>query len=101
VQAVVDNANQRLTFYFYGKKDGRVVNMSSPVITSQAPPPEAKYEDDPTLPTGQVKQVDFAAWGANVYFTREVIKDGKKIISERFNSNYRPWQAVFLRGTKP
>ena len=101
VQAVVDNANQRLTFYFYGKKDGRVVNMSSPVITSQVPPPEAKYEDDPTLPTGQVKQVDFAAWGANVYFTREVIKDGKKIISERFNSNYRPWQAVFLRGTKP
>lgn len=100
VQAVIDNTAQKLTFYFYGKKDGRIVNMSTPVITSQTPPPEAKYEDDPTLVQGVVKQVDFAAWGANVYFTREVTKNGKKIISERFDSNFRPWQAVYLRGTK-
>ena len=69
-------------------------------FSPKAPPPEPLFQDDPTLPKGTVKQVDFAASGARVYFTREVKKNGKVIISDRFNSNYRPWQAVYLRGTK-
>ena len=100
IQTLVDLAELRLTFNLYGTKDGRITEISSPVITSQTPAPEPKYEDDPTLPKGQIKQVDFAAAGAKVYFTRKVTKDGKILISETFNSNYRPWQAVFLRGTK-
>jgi uncharacterized protein YabE (DUF348 family) len=70
------------------------------VILSQSPAPEPLYQDDPTLPQGQIKQIDFAAAGANVYFIYTVTKDGKEIISDKFISNYRPWQAVFLRGTK-
>ncbi|MBI2074869.1 MAG: VanW family protein [Candidatus Levybacteria bacterium] len=100
IQTVVDPDIQRLTFLFYGTKDNRQVTLSQAVITSQSPAPEALYQDDPTLPKGSVKQVDFAASGANVYFTRDVTKDGKTIISDKFFSNYRPWQAVYLRGTK-
>lgn len=100
IQTVVDLNELRLTFNLYGTKDGRISEVSTPVITSQTPAPEPRYEDDPTLPKGQVNQVDFAAAGAKVYFTRTVTKNGKVIISETFNSNYRPWQAVFLRGTK-
>lgn len=100
IQTVVDLNELRLTFNLYGTKDGRISEVSTPVITSQTPAPESRYEDDPTLPRGQVKQVDFAAAGAKVYFTRKVTKNEKVIISETFNSNYRPWQAVFLRGTK-
>ncbi len=101
IQTVVDPEELRLTFMLYGTKDGRISTVSEPVITNQTPAPEAKYEDDPNLPVGQIKQVDFAANGANVYFTRVVTKDGKTLISEKYTSNYRPWQAVFLRGTKP
>lgn len=101
IQSIIDPEELRLTFMLYGTKDGRISVISDPVITNQTPAPEAKYEDDPSLPIGQVKQVDFAANGANVYFTRTVTKDGKTIISEKYTSNYRPWQAVFLRGTKP
>ncbi len=100
IQSVVDLAELRLSFMLYGTKDGRVSEISTPVITNQTPAPEPKYENDPTLPKGQVKQVDFAAAGANVYFTRTVTKDGKVLISDKFTSNFRPWQAVFLRGTK-
>lgn len=100
VQSVIDPDNLRLTFYLYGTKDGREVTLTQPVITSQTPAPETIYQDDPTLPKGQLKQVDFAAAGANIYFTRTVKQNGKTIISERFDSNFRPWQAVFLRGTK-
>lgn len=100
VQTIIDNEEQRLTFMFYGTSDGRTSELTTPVILSQSPAPEPKYEDDPNLPKGQVKQVDFAAAGANVFFTRTVTRDGKTIISEKIASNYRPWQAVFLRGTK-
>jgi len=100
VQAFADIENEQLTFELYGTSDGRISHVSTPVILSQSPAPEPLYQDDPTLPKGQVKQVDFAAGGANVYFTYSVTKNGKEIISDKFSSNYRPWQAIFLRGTK-
>ena len=100
VQREIDLNNLSLSFYLYGTKDGRQVTMSKPVITNQSPAPEPLYQDDPTLPVGEIKQVDFAASGANVYFTRTVTKNSKTIISDKFFSNYRPWQAVYLRGTK-
>lgn len=84
----------------YGTKDGRIVNISTPVILNQTPPPPELRQDDPTLPKGTVKQVDWAAWGANVFFKRTVIRGGETIINETFKSNFRPWQAVFLVGTK-
>jgi len=100
VQSFVNPEEMSLTFELYGTSDGREVTVNKPVILSQSPAPEPLYQDDPNLPKGQVKQVDFAAPGARVYFTREVRKNGKVIISDKFSSNYRPWQAVFLRGTK-
>lgn len=100
IQTIVDQQSQRITFSLYGTKDGREVSISKATITSQTPAPEPLYQDDPTLLKGQVKQVDFAAAGANVFFTRVVKKDGKVISSSQFTSNYRPWQAVYLRGTQ-
>ncbi len=84
----------------YGTSDGRVSALSTPKILNQTPPPPELRQDDPTLPRGEVKQVDWSAWGANVSFTRTVTKGGEKIISETWRSNYRPWQAVYLVGTK-
>lgn len=100
IQTQVDPDTMQLTFSLYGTSDNRQAVINQPVILSQSPAPEALYQDDPTLPKGEIKQVDFAAAGANVYFTRTVTKDGKQIISDKFVSNYRPWQAIYLRGTK-
>lgn len=88
-----------LTVDLYGTSDGRVAQVSTPVVTSRTPAPPEIRQDDPTLPKGTVKQVDFAAAGANVVFTRTVTRGGETIINETFRSNYRPWQAVFLVGT--
>lgn len=100
IQSQIDLNNLSLAFYLYGTKDGRQVTMTKPVITNQTPPPPDLYQDDPTLPKGEIKQTDFAAWGANVYFTRTVTKNGKEIIYDKFVSNYQPWQAIYLKGTK-
>lgn len=89
------------TLYFdlYGTKDGRVAKLSTPIVTNVTPPPPELRQDDPSLPKGEVKQVDFPAWGANVSFSRTVTKDGVVYINETFKSNFRPWQAVYLVGT--
>lgn len=84
----------------YGTPDGRVTVVSRPVVTNQKPPPEPLYQDDPELPKGTTKQVDFPAWGANVTFSRTVKRGGEVIINETYRSNYRPWQAIYLVGTK-
>lgn len=90
------------TLYFdlYGASDGRAVSLTTPKITNQTPPPPELKQEDPTLPRGTVKQVDWAAWGATVTFSRTVTRGRETLISETFRSNYRPWQAVYLVGTK-
>lgn len=100
IQTFIDPTYQKLTFHLYGTKDGRESIISQPVITGQTPAPPPSYQDDPTLPKGQTKQVDFAAAGATVYITRIVKKEGKVLYSDKFSSYYRPWQAVYMRGTK-
>ncbi len=98
VQIENDRENRLLYFRFYGKKDNRRVELSEPVVWDVAPPPPDKHEDDPNLPNGQIKQIDFAAWGAKSKFTYKVIREGQILIDEEYVSAYRPWQAVFLVG---
>ena len=84
----------------YGSSDNRAVTLTKPVVTNQTPPPPELRQDDPSLPKGTVKQVDWSAWGATVTFSRTVTRNGEEIIKETFKSNYKPWQAVFLVGTQ-
>lgn len=99
VQAIPNPKNWTLVFELYGTKDGRKVSISKGRSWDPAPAPPDRYEDDPTLPKGVVKQVDFAAAGLKAAFDYEVTRDGQTIQKRTFYSNFRPWQAVFLRGT--
>lgn len=101
IQAKTDVRNRKLTFELYGTPDGRTVFISKSRIWDQVPPPPDLYQDDPTLPVGQVKQIDWQAWGAKVSFDYRVER-GDEVLQERtFYSVYRPWQAIYLKGTKP
>ena len=100
IQSYVDPSNMSLTFTLFGKKDGRQVSISKPIITNVSAAPAPLYQDDPNLQKGIVKQVDFAAPGGRSQFSRTVTKEGKVIISDTFVSSYRAWQAIFIRGTK-
>ncbi|MDO8576986.1 MAG: VanW family protein [Candidatus Daviesbacteria bacterium] len=91
-----------ITLYvdLYGTPDGREVNLTRPVVTNQTPPPPDLRQDDPTLPKGTVKQVDWSAWGATVTFKRIVTRNGETIMNETWKSFFKPWQAIYLVGTK-
>lgn len=101
IQTKVDTKLATLVFELYGTSDGRTREMTKPIITDQVPPPEDVYIDDPTLPPGQVKQIEYKAWGAKVKFDYTVKREGETIYKKTFYSNYHPWQTVYLRGVGP
>lgn len=100
IETEADVQTGMLTFRFYSTKVGRTVEMEGPVednVTLHEPP---VYEDDPTLPKGTTKQVEWARDGVDVTIYR-IIREGDEVISrEKFFSRYRPWTAVYLVGTK-
>lgn len=100
IQAEIEEDTNILRFKFYGKKDDRKVEISDATVWDVVPPPEPKYEDDPNLPNGVVKQIDYPAWGSKAKFSYKVTYGSGQMFEKEFYSSYRPWQAVFLRGTK-
>lgn len=99
IQAAADTAGSSLTIDLWGTSDGRVATVTKPVIVSQTPAPPNLYQDDPSLPVGVIKQIDWSAPGAKVAFKYTVRRGGEILHEKSFLSLYRPWQAVFLRGT--
>lgn len=100
IQAKPDAKNYALTFEFYGTRDGRRSEIVSHQVWGISPPPPPLYQDDPTLPAGVVKQVDFAAWGAKASFQYRVTRGGQILQDTTFYSNFQPWRAVYLRGAQ-
>ena len=101
LQTYVDLKNQKLTYEFYGTNDDRQVIIGKSKIWDQISPPPDLYQDDPTLPEGRIKQIDWKAWGAKVAFDYKVEKNSEILQNRTFYSNYRPWQAIFLKGVGP
>ena len=101
IQTSVDTKTKTLVFEIYGTNDDRVATISKPNISGVTPPPDDLYIDDPTLPVGTIKQIDWKAWGAKVNFKYKVVRNNETLIDKTFYSNYQPWQAKFLRGTGP
>lgn len=99
IQTVVDKTNNKLTFTFYGKKDGRTTEISDIKLWDVRSPPTPVYQDDPTLKKGITRQVDWPAPGGKASFHYKVIRDGETLIDQDFFSSYRPWRAVYLVGT--
>jgi vancomycin resistance protein YoaR len=88
-----------LAVNLYGPPTGRQVEAVATVLERSQPAPPV-YEDDPALPAGVTRQVDWEYEGARVKLER-IIRDasGAEIKRDEFWSNFRPWQARFLVGT--
>lgn len=100
IWSTVDVPNTTLIFSFYGTSDGRSTKMIGPFVSGETPPPAPLYQEDPTLPKGTTQQIDFPAWGATAVLQREVYRNGEVLHNDTFTSHYKPWQAVFLVGTR-
>lgn len=98
IQTKVDPKNFSMRYEIYGTNDGRVATISAAKIYSQSAPLPTVYQDDPTLPLGTKKQVDWSAWGAKVSFDYKVARGDEVLQDRTFYSTYQPWAAVYLVG---
>jgi vancomycin resistance protein YoaR len=101
ITAKNDTRNYSLVFELYGTGDGRTASISKPLVSNVSPPLPTIYQDDPNLPSGTLKQTDYAASGARVTFNYSVKRNGEEIHKKTFISNYQPWAAAYMRGTGP
>ncbi len=83
--------NNSLTWKFYSTKDGRRVEWNSTGITNVKEPPEDIWREDPTLPEGTIKQLDWAVNGASVSVNRSVYKGDQLLFSDAIHTVYQPW----------
>ncbi|MFH1896093.1 MAG: VanW family protein [bacterium] len=100
VQTYVNNETEDVTYNIFGTSDGRQTTIGEPVVTNQTGYPATIYKEDATLEKGKTVQVEWAAGGASAMVTRQVTREGVTLQDDTFVSNYVPWPAVFLVGTK-
>lgn len=94
METYVNENAQRLTWKFYSTRDGRSVTWTTTGPRNIVPAPPPLFRLNPDLEPGTMKQVDWAADGADVYVTRTVSRDGQVLFSDEFATHYEPWQAV-------
>ncbi|HSB01141.1 MAG TPA: VanW family protein, partial [Anaerolineales bacterium] len=87
-----------LTWKFYSTKDGRSVTWDTTGPTNVVSAPSPLFEENPELKKNEMKQVDWAANGADVNVTRTVWKNGAVYFQDTVATHYEPWQAVCQYG---
>ncbi|NMB91212.1 MAG: hypothetical protein GYA17_22855, partial [Chloroflexi bacterium] len=95
METYVNPSNSSITWKFYSSSDGRQVEWQSSGVQNIVEAPEPEYKEDPELASGEVRQVDWAADGADVTIDRTVLRDGAVYLKDTFQTHYQPWQAVY------
>ena len=98
METYVNPTYSSIIWKFYSTSDGREVNWSTTGVTNVVEAPKPKYVENPDLNEGEIKQVDWAADGADVTVSRTVTRNGEVIITDTIFTRYRPWQAVYEYG---
>lgn len=98
METYVNVPGRSLTWKFYSTSTGRSVSWDTtgPVNVVSAPPP--LFEENPELKKNEMKQVDYAANGADVTVTRTVYQNGVILFQDQFITHYEPWQAICQYG---
>jgi vancomycin resistance protein YoaR len=97
IDPVVNGSGGVITFNFYGTKPDRQVVIGQAKYSEVIEPEAAKYTEDPSLPAGQIKQVEWSQKGMTVEIERTIIENGETR-TDTLRSKYRPWRAVYLHG---
>jgi len=99
ITTAVDEVAGTLTFYFWGTKPNRTVEMEGPIVENEVPHGPPVYEETNELPAGTQKQVEWARNGVDVTVRRLIKQDGVIVRTDVFFSRYKPWAARYLVGT--
>jgi vancomycin resistance protein YoaR len=98
METYVNVAARTITWKFYSTSDGRNITWETTGPMNVVPAPSPVFEENPELKTNEIKQVDYAAQGADVTVTRTVWRGGQVYFTDKFQTHYQPWSAVCQYG---
>lgn len=98
METYVNAGARTLTWKFYSTSDGRSVTWETTGPTNVVAAPSPSFEENPELRKNEMKQVDWAANGADVTVTRTVWRNGAVLSQDPFTTHYEPWQAICQYG---
>ena len=98
METYVNVGARRLTWKFYSTSDGRTVDWDTTGLQNVVEAPEPLYQENPDLDKGEIKQVDWAADGADVAIYRTVNRGDQVYLQDTFSTHYLPWRAVYEYG---
>jgi len=98
METYVNVSARTLQWKFYSTSDGRSVTWDTTGPTNVVSAPEPMFEENPELGKNEMKQVDWAANGADVNVTRTVWKNNAVYFQDTVTTHYEPWQAICQYG---
>jgi vancomycin resistance protein YoaR len=98
METYVNVGARTLTWKFYSTPDGRQVAWQTTGPTSVVPAPKPSFEENPELKKNEMKQVDWAANGADITVTRTVSRNGAVLYQDKITTHYEPWRAICQYG---
>lgn len=99
METYVDVATRKITWKIYSTSDGRSVTWDTSGPANIVAPPDPLFEENPELERDEIKQIDYAAQGADVTITRTVWRDGQVFFTDDFITHYQPWAAICQYGS--
>ncbi len=98
METYVNVSARTLTWKFYSTPDGRTVSWNTTGPTNVVSAPAPSFEENPELGKNELKQVDWAANGADITVTRTVSRNGAVLYQDNISTHYEPWQAICQYG---
>ncbi|MBK7454849.1 MAG: VanW family protein [Anaerolineales bacterium] len=98
METYVNVGARTITWKLYSTSDGRSVTWETTGPSNVVPPPEPLFEENSELRKNEIKQIDYAAQGADVNVTRTVWINGQVYFTDQFQTHYQPWQAICQYG---
>jgi vancomycin resistance protein YoaR len=98
METYVNPGARTITWKIYSTSDGRSVTWETSGPVNRVSPPEPVFEENPEMDEGEIKQVDYAAEGADVHVVRTVWRGGQVYFTDEFRTHYSPWAAVCQYG---
>lgn len=99
IENYYNQQDESLTFKMYSTDIGRVVEKSEPVFSNVQEPPPDEWIFNGELDEFEIRQVEYAAEGAEVYIERVVYNfEGDIRDRDPLLSNYIPWRNVYEYG---
>ncbi len=91
----------KLSFTFWGVRDGRKAEQTTAKVFNIVQPPEKKIVKTTDLKPGETKCTEHAHLGSDAVFTYTVTYPDGTAKTKDFKSHYKPWQEVCLLGVDP